>query len=100
YVTNGNENFPSVSSIARQMQWGGEVPPCLVVGIDYLDFDRADAEDWRVREFTPTAQPRGYTTSPHRVSGGAGEFRDFLLKTLRPMVESRFDVDAARSALI
>ena len=26
YVTDGNENFPIVAAITRQMQWGGEVP--------------------------------------------------------------------------
>ena len=100
YVTDGNTNFPIVAATARLMQWGGEVPPCLVVGIDYLDVDRADAEGWRVRELTPTAQPRGYNSEPGRTYGGAGEFRRFLVKTLRPMIERRFDVDGARSMLV
>jgi len=100
YVTDGTENFPIVASVARQMQWGGEVPPCLVVGVDYLDVDQADKEDWRVRELTPTAQPHGFKLDSNRTYGGAGEFRRFLLTTLRPMIENRFDVDGARSMLI
>jgi predicted alpha/beta superfamily hydrolase len=99
YVTDGDENFPIVASIARQMQWGGEVPPCLVVGIDYLDGDRAYKEDWRVRELTPTKAPRAFAPSAQAEAGGAAEFRRFLRETLRPRIESRFDVDRARSLL-
>ena len=100
YVTDGNENFPIVASIARQMQWGGEVPPCLVVGVDYLDSERAYKEDWRVRELTPTKDPRGLPRDAHGEFGGAAEFRRFLLETLRPMIERRFDVDRSRSTLV
>ena len=100
YVTDASMNFPIVTSIARQMQWGGEAPPCLVVGIDYLDFEQSYKGDWRVRELTPTAGPRGYQSASPATGGGAGEFRSFLLKTLRPMIEQRFDVDAGRSMLI
>ncbi len=100
YVTDGNENFPIVAATSRQMQWGGEVPPCLVVGIDYLDADRAQKEDWRARELTPTAEPRGIAAKSKLPKGGAAEFRGFILETLRPLIEQRFDVDRQRSMLV
>jgi predicted alpha/beta superfamily hydrolase len=100
YVTDGNENFPIVAAITRQMQWGGEVPPCLVVGVDYLDSERAYKEDWRTRELTPTKDPRGLPRDAHGEFGGAAEFRRFLVETLRPMIERRFDVDRSRSTLV
>lgn len=100
YVTDANENFPIVAATSRQMQWGGEVPPCLVVGIDYLDPDLAMKEDWRRRELTPTAQPRGYGAESKVPAGGAAEFRGFILSTVRPIIEQRFDVDRTRSMLI
>jgi predicted alpha/beta superfamily hydrolase len=100
YVTDGNENFPIVAAITRQMQWGGEVPPCLVVGVDYLDSERAYKEDWRTRELTPTKDPRGLPSWAHGEFGGAAEFRRFLVETLRPMIERRFDVDRSRSTLV
>lgn len=100
YVTDGNENFPIVAGTARQMQWGGEVPPCLVVGIDYLDGDRAQKQDWRRRELTPTAKPAGYGADSTAPAGLAAEFRGFIVETLRPMIERRVDVDAVRSMLV
>jgi len=100
YVTDGSENFPIVVGTVRQMQWGGEVPPCLVVGIDYLDTDRAQKEDWRRRELTPTARPVGYGADSDVPAGQAAEFREFIVGTLRPLIERRFEVDAARSMLI
>ncbi|MBL8268883.1 alpha/beta hydrolase [Steroidobacter sp.] len=100
YVTDANENFPIVAATCRQMQWGGEVPPCVVVGIDYLDADLAMKEDWRRRELTPTAQPRGLAGKSKLPSGMAAEFRSFIVDTVRPIIEQRFDVDRERSMLI
>lgn len=100
YVTDAIDNFPIVAATSRQMQWGGEVPPCLVVGIDYLDADRAHKEDWRRRELTPSAQPRGYAAKSKLPSGMAAEFRGFILNNVRPIIEQRFDVDRERSMLI
>src|SRR5579871_2734890 len=98
YVTDANTNFPLVASTTRLMQWGGEVPPCLVVGIGYDDEDRALKEDWRGFDLTP-APARPTPETAHRF-GGADALRRYLVETLKPEIERRFDVDKERSVLV
>lgn len=98
YVTDANLNFPLVASTARLMQWGGEAPPCLVIGIGYDDEDRAHKADWRGFDLTPAvARP---TPETAHLRGGAEALRRYLVETLKPQIERRFDVDAARSVLV
>jgi predicted alpha/beta superfamily hydrolase len=97
YVTDAAVNFPLVASTTRLMQWGGEVPPCLVVAMGYDDEDRALKKNWRNFDLTP-ALARTTKASSRRFGGGAA-LRRYLVETLKPQIERRFDVDAARSVL-
>jgi predicted alpha/beta superfamily hydrolase len=94
YVTDAAVNFPLVASTTRLMQWGGEVPPCIVVGIGYDDEDRALKEDWRNFDLTPAR-----TTKASGRFGGGAALRRYLVETLKPQIERRFDVEAAQSVL-
>jgi predicted alpha/beta superfamily hydrolase len=100
YVLDAPTDFPMAASTARLMQWGGEVPPCLTIGIGYADAETGDKENWRSRDLTPNKTP-GINRSGSTDGFGAGPaFRRFLVETLRPMIERRFDVDGARSVLV
>jgi len=97
YVLDGSlGQFGLFSAITRYMQWGGEVPPCLVVGIGYEDEGRA--LDYRLFDLTPPNEPGEGRYSGTNVGGGPG-FREFLISTVRSLVESRFDVDSSNSVL-
>jgi hypothetical protein len=101
YVIDGGYAFGLVSSITRYLQWGGEQPPCLVVGIAYEDMVAAGSS-YRLHDLTPpdpdwSGWPDEVLTSES--VGGGPDFRDFLLNTLKPLIESRFPVDASNSVL-
>lgn len=102
YVLDGDENFGAVTDMARLMQFGGELPPCLVVGIGYEDAEAADRLDYRRGDLTPTKNP-GHPDWRKTKSvdyGGAPLFRRFLVETLQPAIERRFDLDRDSSVLI
>jgi hypothetical protein len=102
YVLDGGENFGAVSSLARMMQWGGELPPCLTVAVGYEDEEKADKLDIRRYDLTPTQHPdlgSEDSTAPN-TWGGAAQFRSFIVDTLKPMIERQFDLDVPRSVLI
>ena len=84
YVLDSWTNFPMAVSTTRLMQWGGEVPPCLVVGIGYADIAIADRDNWRTRDLTPTTDPGDYQPLPGESFGAGPDLRRFLLETLRP----------------
>jgi predicted alpha/beta superfamily hydrolase len=102
YVLDGGENFGAVSSLARTMQWGGELPPCLTVAIGYEDEEKADKLEYRRFDLTSTQHPNlGSDEDATPDSwGGAAQFRSFIMDTLRPVIERKFDVDVPRSVLI
>ncbi|MBE1529773.1 hypothetical protein GGC65_004229 [Sphingopyxis sp. OAS728] len=96
YVLDGTENFPIVLGLTRMMQWGGSVPPCLIVGIAYADAEKADKAGRRALDLTPSANG----PSDGRRFGGAAEFRAFIATKVKPLIESEFEVDAAQSTLV
>ena len=102
YVLDGGENFGAVSSLARTMQWGGELPPCLTVAIGYEDEEKADKLEYRRYDLTSThhANLGSYDDAAPDAWGGAAQFRSFIMDTLRPLVERQFDLDGPRSVLI
>jgi predicted alpha/beta superfamily hydrolase len=102
YVLDGGESFGAVSSLARTMQWGGELPPCLTVAIGYEDEEKAEKLEYRRYDLTPTQHPAlgGYDKSTPDSWGGSAQFRSFIVDTLRPVIEKQFDVDGPRSVLI
>lgn len=96
YVLDGGENFPTIVGLTRMMQYGGSVPPCLIVGIAYADAERAEEISRRALDLTPS--PDGPPDG--RRFGGAAEFRAFLANEVKPLIEREFDVDAAQSTLV
>jgi predicted alpha/beta superfamily hydrolase len=102
YVLDGGENFGAVVDISRLMQWGGELPPCVVVAVSYENEEEAERLDYRHFDLTPSRNPGipNYSKTEPASWGGAAIFRRFLVQTLQPAIESRFDLDRDNSVLI
>ncbi|MBS0580655.1 MAG: alpha/beta hydrolase [Proteobacteria bacterium] len=104
FVLDGNENFGLVRDLTRMMQWGGDVPPCLVVGVtyppQYLDLP-VSVKNPRTYDLTPTAHGGMEDELPGASEGGGGPaYLKFLLTKLKPVIEQRYDVDNSVSVLI
>lgn len=104
YVLDGGGTFGLFSTVTRYMQWGGELPPCLVVGIGYENEQEAYDRDYRTYDLTPPDPEwagwygEAEEETPEQVGGGPA-LRKFLTDTLCPLVEERFDVDSSHSVL-
>lgn len=102
YVIDGGWVFGMLSGITRYLQWGGEQLPCMVVGIAYEDMVEADEDDFRRYDLTPPdpnwGEYSGEASSPNTV-GGDADFRRFLIETLVPLIEEKYEVDSSQSTL-
>lgn len=92
YVMDGNEVFGIVTDLARMMQFGGHVPPCLVIGIGYPEEDLASFSKRRRIDLTPTDWASPWYDD-HPPSGGAPETLSFLTEMLMPEISSRYEID-------
>jgi predicted alpha/beta superfamily hydrolase len=97
YVLDGGDNFATVVGLTRMMQYGGSVPPCLIIGISYLDAEAAEKGERRSYDLTPSKS--GGLNAKTRY-GGSELFRTFLEKEVMPLVESSYDVDNSQSTLV
>jgi predicted alpha/beta superfamily hydrolase len=106
YVLDGDSSFGMVHDLTRMMQWGGDVPPCLVVGItypsEYLDRPMAEIQP---RDFDLTPTPNGGIPDPafpkqQDAGGGGPAFLAFLEGKLIPLIRQRYDVDPGVSVLV
>jgi len=107
YVIDGGYAFGMFSNIARYLQWGGihggaVQAPIMVIGIAYEDQNKEALELFRMHDLTPP--DKNFTPSwddtlgPESV-GGAPDFREFLIGTLKPLIENKYNVDATKSIL-
>jgi predicted alpha/beta superfamily hydrolase len=96
YVLDGPSMFPIITGLTRMMQYGGSVPPCLVIGIGYEDDEAAEKNFQRAYDLTPTKNGR----LPNGRYGGAAEFRSFLNSEITPLIEKSFNIDPRQSTLI
>lgn len=98
YVMDGNEVFGIVSDLARMMQFGGHVPPCLVIGIGYPEEDLDTFSTRRQLDLTPTDWASPWSDD-HLPGGGAPETLSFLTETLLPKIAGKYEVDAGNGVL-
>jgi hypothetical protein len=99
YVTDANTYFGMMADMTRNLQWGGEMPETIVVGIGYpLSKLKTDQERWgkwlawRMRDYTPThtAQMDKDFGIEAIKSGGAGSFIQFMEQELFPFMEQNY----------
>ena len=106
YVLDGDTSFGMVHGLTGMMQWGGDVPPCVVVGITYLAeyLDRPMAEvQPRNLDLTPTSNggnPDPAFPKQQNAGGGGPAFLAFLEGKLIPLIRQRYEVDSEVSVLV
>lgn len=83
YVLDGQWQFPLVNAIAGAVNYDGDMPEALIVGISWKETD-GNLVTLRARDLTHSAM-RG---SPD--SGNAGKFQNFLRNELFPHIEKHY----------
>lgn len=103
YVLDGNAWFDPVMHAIRlqasRPQMGGAVP-AVVVGVGYPSHAALN-QPRRFFDFVPAAASRADMRPEHQANrtGGAAEFRDFLVNELAPVVEKQVPIDHGRRIL-
>jgi predicted alpha/beta superfamily hydrolase len=98
YVTDANTYFGMIADMTRNLQWGGEMPETIIVGIGYpLSKLKTDERwgkwlAWRMRDYTPThtAQMDKDFGIEGIKSGGANTFIQFIEQELFPFIEQNY----------
>ncbi|NIG53589.1 alpha/beta hydrolase [Chitinophaga sp. Cy-1792] len=95
YVLDANLHFKIYATIMKQYSEVGLIPPVILVGVGYKDFQTMDS--LRNRDYTyPVAIP-AYEMA---VSGGADQFLRFLGNELIPAVNSQLRYSNSRRVLV
>lgn len=101
YLTDANTFFGMMADMTRNLQWGGEMPETIIVGIGYPlhTFDTDDERwekwlAWRMRDLTPTntAQIDQDFGIEGVKSGEADRFLQFLEQELFPFIAQNYRV--------
>ena len=94
YVTDGNENFPLVRTIYRELRDENKIPEILIIGIGYPTDSWDKIQDLRARDLTPFSYTPVYSGSPQQGfslgTGGAPQFLRFIRDELTPIVDSKY----------
>jgi predicted alpha/beta superfamily hydrolase len=77
YILDGDIAFGMVTSIARYLEIGDNIPQTIIVGVSYGTFDKSTSEK-RKRDFRPEQ------------TGGAENFLKFLKEELFPFIDSNY----------
>ncbi|PHN01390.1 alpha/beta hydrolase [Flavilitoribacter nigricans] len=101
YLTDANTYFGMMADMTRNLQWGGEMPETIIVGIGYpIDAFATDDERWekwlawRMRDLSPTytAQLDESFAIEGVRSGEADRFLQFLQAELFPFIAENYRV--------
>ena len=101
HVLAGGDTFGLFYMVTRYMQWCGELPSSVVMAIGYENEQEALDNDQRQYDLTPSDSKYINWEGKHKPEsvGGGPEFREFLTKTLKPLIEERYEVDSSNSVL-
>jgi predicted alpha/beta superfamily hydrolase len=91
YLLDGGALFPLLSAYYRYLNFGGEIPDAIVVGISYGS-DSFEDGNYRSTDYTAKSLERDYW-------GGAGKFQSFLSDELLPFIETTYRSDADRRVI-
>ncbi len=87
YILDGDMAYGMAASIARYLQFGGNIPELIIVGIGYGTL-RKDEGNMRQRDYSPTEK-----SSKAGITGGAQNFLNFLTDELFPYIDSTYRTD-------
>lgn len=95
FVMDGDFYFPTMAPLLRQYELTGLLPPMILVGIGYGDFQKMDS--LRVRDFLyPAPLESDEMTAP----GGGRNFYRFITEELLTHLETNLRVDTAQRTLM
>jgi predicted alpha/beta superfamily hydrolase len=98
YAPDGMLSFGLLTAATRTMQGENLILPAYVVAISYPEQDTAATGTLRLRDMMHRQQRHQRLGT---MQGGGGKaFEDFLLKEVKPLIESRYPVDPDRSVLL
>ena len=87
YILDGDMAYGVAASIARYLQFGGNIPELIIVGIGYGTL-RKEEGNMRQRDYSPTEK-----SGKEGITGGAQNFLNFLTNELFPHIESTYRTD-------
>ena len=87
YILDGDMAFRMAASIARYLQFGGNIPKLIIVGIGYGTL-RKEEGNMRQRDYSPTEKG-----GKEGITGGAPDFLNFLTYELFPHIDSTYRTD-------
>lgn len=87
YILDGDITYGMSASIARYLQFGGNIPELIIVGIGYGTLKK-DSGNMRQRDYSPTEK-----SGKPGTTGGAQNFLTFLTAELFPYVDSNYRTD-------
>lgn len=88
FLLDGGGLFPLMTAYYRYLNFGGEIPDAMIVGISYGG-DTLKEGNYRSTDYTAPSEERDYW-------GGAGQFQKFLSDELIPIIERGYRSDASR----
>ena len=91
YLLDGGRLFPLLSAYYRYLNFEGEIPDSIIVGISY-GTDRYEDGNYRSTDYTAKSADREYW-------GGAAQFQRFLSEELLPLVEKSYRSRADRRVI-
>jgi predicted alpha/beta superfamily hydrolase len=83
YLLDADVSYGMAASIARYLQFGGDIPELIIIGIGYGAIQESDG-NMRNRDYSPSKRKNKPDT------GGASEFLEFLTAELIPFVDSTY----------
>lgn len=87
----GDTEFENMAEIVSEQIENESIPPSIFVGIGYVGGD--DDETNRNRDYTPTVT-EGVEAN---ITGGAGDFYNFIREELIPELESKYEIDSTNT---
>ncbi|MBK1438618.1 alpha/beta hydrolase [Parapedobacter sp. ISTM3] len=94
-LIDGDFYFPTLAPLMRQYEMTGLLPPIILVGIGYGDFQKMDA--LRMRDLL---YPQSLETDELDAPGGGLDFYRFITDELLPYLEADLRVDTTQRTLL
>lgn len=91
YLLDGGALFPLLSAYYRYLNFGGEIPKAIIVGIAYGN-DNFGEGNYRSTDYTAPSAERAYW-------GGAEKFQQFLSDAVMPLIENTYHSRADRRVI-
>jgi Putative esterase/Tetratricopeptide repeat len=96
YLLDGDLLFGTTSEVAQSLQWGGLLPPVIIVAPSYgsIHSPANGGTNMRTRDYSMFPSQSGY------VAGGGAKFMAFLREELMPYVNREFRTDTADRTIV